>query len=577
MLGKVYYRKELQNTYIIEAECKKDIIESFTGKMVLMGKIENIASCSTQLMDGKREVRFDVSSMESLDQFFAVKDIDYETLSSLILKIGALMDDMERHLLDGNGICFEPQYIFWDRGKGNFKFLYDYTEIHEKSRIIDLAEYCLERINNKEDQAVDLAYYLYEHARGNHFSLKEVEEYLEKKEKDKNEKKQRGIKEKGNEEGGENTCTDDNHNGNDSYIRDKNIKENHIKDDSITDAHIPDHYIGDEMGYGNISREEQEYFGIQNDYSEGYTEKTLKGRSTKKKGGKNNHHIPMEEKGLKIKKLQEMELRVPQTRNIDQEKKSKPVLVIAGIALLAASAISLVLYNYLSVSFSFNTVIEIAWMGASVVLAIIGVTFFIIHKRKEGREDSFDGEEDIMQDLAVTEEESFYFKNKTVSPKEEELWAHMVDNSRKLESREQYKFDGQDLSGDTNGNSRINMGQQGTGGAYTNGKTVYVGREEAAEDHSLIGRHRGRDREYPIGRYPWIIGKEKEHVNMEIKEPSVSRIHARITCDEGNFFLEDLASTNGTYLNDLPLAPHEKIRIKRGDIILFGRSEFVFE
>ena len=112
--------------------------------------------------------------------------------------------------------------------------------------------------------------------------------------------------------------------------------------------------------------------------------------------------------------------------------------------------------------------------------------------------------------------------------------------------------------------------------AETDGKTVYVGMTARVREYMLTEIKKGAQREYPVTSYPFVIGKDKERVNLQVKEHSVSRIHARLLEEDGDIYLEDLHSTNGTCLNDIPLEPHVKMKLKRGDSILFGQAEFSF-
>lgn len=70
--------------------------------------------------------------------------------------------------------------------------------------------------------------------------------------------------------------------------------------------------------------------------------------------------------------------------------------------------------------------------------------------------------------------------------------------------------------------------------------------------------------------------KEKEEVDLVLKDASVSRIHARIITEEGNAYLEDLNSTNGTFQNGLRMQPYEKRKLEEGDEIKFGKVVFIF-
>ena len=59
-----------------------------------------------------------------------------------------------------------------------------------------------------------------------------------------------------------------------------------------------------------------------------------------------------------------------------------------------------------------------------------------------------------------------------------------------------------------------------------------------------------------------------------IKDPYVSKNHFQIIEDEDAYFLEDLDSANGTYLNSERL--EDVVALKNGDIIKIGNIEFLF-
>ncbi len=57
----------------------------------------------------------------------------------------------------------------------------------------------------------------------------------------------------------------------------------------------------------------------------------------------------------------------------------------------------------------------------------------------------------------------------------------------------------------------------------------------------------------------------------------VSRHHARFLRRSEGWFLEDLQSTNGTYLNEVRLLPHRPVRLNSGDLLRFGQLTLIFE
>ena len=56
-----------------------------------------------------------------------------------------------------------------------------------------------------------------------------------------------------------------------------------------------------------------------------------------------------------------------------------------------------------------------------------------------------------------------------------------------------------------------------------------------------------------------------------IEDASISRLHASIKEHGNAVFLQDLDSTNGTFVNGRRLASREEVVIKRNDEIQFGK------
>jgi len=69
------------------------------------------------------------------------------------------------------------------------------------------------------------------------------------------------------------------------------------------------------------------------------------------------------------------------------------------------------------------------------------------------------------------------------------------------------------------------------------------------------------------------IGRSNEN-DVIIKDPYISKKHLSIVKDEEEYYLEDLNSANGTYLNGDRLM--DAVKLKNGDRIQFGQIEFLF-
>ncbi|HEX4772163.1 MAG TPA: type III secretion system cytoplasmic ring protein SctQ [Bryobacteraceae bacterium] len=71
------------------------------------------------------------------------------------------------------------------------------------------------------------------------------------------------------------------------------------------------------------------------------------------------------------------------------------------------------------------------------------------------------------------------------------------------------------------------------------------------------------------------IGREPDN-DIVVSVAGVGRHHARIVSQERRYFLEDLGSANGTYLNDVKLEPHKPVLLKEGAQFLIFPHQFSF-
>lgn len=74
------------------------------------------------------------------------------------------------------------------------------------------------------------------------------------------------------------------------------------------------------------------------------------------------------------------------------------------------------------------------------------------------------------------------------------------------------------------------------------------------DDGIILGRHRNND--------------------IVVKDPFISKKHFQIVKDENEYFLEDMGSANGTFLNKARISDIAKL--ENGDIIRVGQIQFLF-
>ncbi len=80
--------------------------------------------------------------------------------------------------------------------------------------------------------------------------------------------------------------------------------------------------------------------------------------------------------------------------------------------------------------------------------------------------------------------------------------------------------------------------------------------------------------DFQIKEETFLIGKKKESVDGCIPVSTISRIHARLSFYNALYYLEDLNSTNGTWVDQVQLNPYEPCPLKDGVHIVFASVEY---
>jgi hypothetical protein len=103
-------------------------------------------------------------------------------------------------------------------------------------------------------------------------------------------------------------------------------------------------------------------------------------------------------------------------------------------------------------------------------------------------------------------------------------------------------------------------------------KTVVGSRRPQA---SLVVRQGARaGTVFPLTADSVVLGRE-EGVDISLRDPEVSRQHARVSWQAGTYVLEDLGSTNGTFLNGMQITGQRPLR--PGDSIGLGQTILVLQ
>lgn len=123
-------------------------------------------------------------------------------------------------------------------------------------------------------------------------------------------------------------------------------------------------------------------------------------------------------------------------------------------------------------------------------------------------------------------------------------------------------------------------------GQLGSGAVLFLKEDSAPETECLqnIKRDglflRSLSAEYPsfqIKDETFLLGKKKDIVDGCIPASTISRIHARISGSGNVYYVEDLNSTNGTWVDQVQLNPYEPCPLKAGMYLTFASVEYEVE
>lgn len=108
------------------------------------------------------------------------------------------------------------------------------------------------------------------------------------------------------------------------------------------------------------------------------------------------------------------------------------------------------------------------------------------------------------------------------------------------------------------------------------GETVVLSAGVVSGPASLVSREAGEFATIYLNDELTVIGKLENACDAVIELPTVSRIHAKVRKRDGNYYLSDMNSRNGTSVNGRLLLPEEEYQLQAEDEVDFAQARYVF-
>lgn len=119
-------------------------------------------------------------------------------------------------------------------------------------------------------------------------------------------------------------------------------------------------------------------------------------------------------------------------------------------------------------------------------------------------------------------------------------------------------------------NAKMSISQKNFGETVVLSKNIVIG------PATLVSREPGELATIYLQEELTVIGKMENAADVVIDLPTVSRIHAKIRKRDGEYYLTDLNSRNGTSVNGILLKGDEEYCLQNEDEVDFAQARYVF-
>lgn len=533
-----YERDNSINYAVIDAQKEWNCEDDYEVKMLMFNMPEHFLAITMNEIDGRNCIYYDISSKQQLSKLFEYGKVTMEEVKTMFNNISEMVRVVDEYMLDLDRVILKPQHIYVSLANKKYSFMYSpiagNSDFYDNMR--SLFEYILERFDHSVEKSSLVRFYeIYQRILVRDYTPRNLMSFFEK-----DDNTQIDIEDDNNKHVGK-TYHDAVQTCNREINRMKSESEavGYGKDDTVKDSIVKDY-----NRKNGIVRERNQ------------KERTTKDITCKTDENSLNN-------GKIIKDV------LPETAEDNKSNKSgkKAVFVMkaVGAVILLNAFLSMFLKTYAVVKL--NT-------AASVICIIAGILIFYV----SGKVADIIGE--IASEDKVTEDELIPYRMHNNTDKSYE---------RKPEAEHEYMEDAEKTSYSSMVTARVmkDEEEQEIKVSHTMLLSDYL---KMLKDNKLtLSLLDNKDNrlymkneeayEQPLEniepvKYPCTIGSLEGSADIFIDSPVISKMHACLLKEDDKFYIEDMNSTNGTYINDERIAMHSKTRIADGDILRVAAYNF---
>ncbi len=544
----VEYKKVRGKSYM-QIAIESENINKFELNMIGENIVEGLLECELIFIDGKSKLCYDITSKQNLKTIYENKRLSYKDLKTIILGLTIVIDNIGNYLLDENRLELRPELIFLSFDTPDVFICYNLEKksTYEES-IIDLSEYLLKKIDNNDKDALHLAYTLNSVAIEERCNTKELRKLLVQ-----------------GQMGHQSVQQKEDCNG--SYVEDVRKDCKRRNDSKYQSKVLENDYECINEGYINEGKLNSKG-KLNKKYKFNKEDKSNKEDRYERYDKEDRYEQYYKEDRFERYDRYDKEEQEDKYDNEDNNENSiveffknnisfKDEKIIKSLILSCVGIVLVLLILFLTFSRNILPIEQGVLAITGVLIAIIYVVMWIFKEDKEKR---------ILEELTRKDYKDTDDYKDIENYKEQEI--HKIRKNNKDLEDHNYQKENRRQIDSTYLSNRLpeNTVLLGVREANYQRELMFLDNDEVDEKKNII-----------IKKYPYIIGKIKDSVDEVINNPLISRIHAKLSKEEEKIVIEDMNSTNGTFVNGYRLLPYSKKEIVSGDKIRFGSHEYMLK
>lgn len=165
MVQKAEYSRGMNSSSLILTAEKDYRLEKDSIEMFRYNKIPYFLDMKAQRKNIRQQFCYDITSKRSLEQMLDYKTLDFPLLQKILYSFDQACMQAGNYMLAENDILLDSELIFYD--SETERILYCYLPANQVDicrQFQEFMEYLLQRLDHKDEQAVQLAYGVYQRA-----------------------------------------------------------------------------------------------------------------------------------------------------------------------------------------------------------------------------------------------------------------------------------------------------------------------------------------------------------------------------------------------------------------------------